>query len=88
MHLTQQKTKGFQVQGFKPFGGGGNREAKLEYLSGDYIILEHGDFVRCAVTHQIIPLEQLRYWDARVQEAYASADISFKRHRELEGQDL
>ena len=57
--------------------------AKLHYESGSYRVLWPGTHVLCAVTGQRIPIEDLRYWDAERQEAYASAAISFARHREL-----
>jgi hypothetical protein len=47
-------------------------EAEVEYLDGEYRILRPGAFVRCAVTGAPIPLEDLRYWDVDLQEAYAS----------------
>ena len=58
-------------------------EAKLRYLDGEVQVLTPGDFVRCAVTGRTIPLEDLRYWSVELQEAYASAEISFERHRAL-----
>ena len=36
----------------------------------------------CAVTGQKIPLEQLRYWSAKLQEAYAGPTESLKRWQE------
>jgi len=38
------------------------------------------------VTGAQILLQDLRYWDWDVQEAYATADISFKRSEELRRQ--
>jgi hypothetical protein len=54
-------------------------EAKLKYLSGEFQVLEPGDFVSCAVTGKPISLDQLRYWSVELQEPYASAEISFER---------
>lgn len=54
-------------------------EAQLEYLAGDYRIMRHGSFVRCAVTKQAIPLDALRYWSVTRQEAYVSIDASWAR---------
>ena len=62
---------------------GGAREAKLRYLPGDYMVLSPGSFVRCAITGKIITLEDLRYWSAEVQEAYASPEIAFARYEQL-----
>lgn len=58
-------------------------EAKLRYLDGEFQVLTPGDYVRCAVTGDPIPLPDLRYWSVELQEAYASAEISFERHRAL-----
>ncbi|MCG8561670.1 MAG: DUF2093 domain-containing protein [Hyphomicrobiales bacterium] len=57
-------------------------EATLKYLSGEFQVVTPGDFVRCAVTGQAIPLDELRYWSADLQEAYVSAEVSLQRHRE------
>ncbi|MCP5432264.1 MAG: DUF2093 domain-containing protein [Alphaproteobacteria bacterium] len=59
------------------------RLAKLDYLSGDYAVVEPGDHVLCAVTGAPIPLASLRYWSYERQEAYASAEIAARRHEEL-----
>ena len=58
-------------------------EAKLRYFDGEFQVLIPGDFVRCAVTGEPIALADLRYWSVELQEAYASADIAFARHRAL-----
>jgi hypothetical protein len=57
-------------------------EAKLEYLDGDFRIVRPGAFVRCAVTGQPIPLDELRYWSVDRQEAYASYASSMTRETE------
>ena len=54
-------------------------EAKLKYLDGEVQVVTPGDFVRCAVTGRIIPLEELRYWSVELQEAYVDAATSLKR---------
>ena len=61
-------------------------EAKLRYLDADFQVLKRGSFVRCAVTGQPIPLDQLRYWSVELQESYASAEIALQRYRQLRGQ--
>ena len=58
-------------------------EAKLKYLDGEVQVITPGDFVRCAVTGQAIPLDELRYWSVDLQEAYADAPSSLKRYREM-----
>jgi hypothetical protein len=54
-------------------------EAKIEFLDGDFRILRPGAYVRCAVTSEPIPLDELRYWSVDRQEAYASPLASMKR---------
>lgn len=46
--------------------------ATLHYGDGEFLVLKGGSFVRCAVTHQPIPLPLLRYWSVERQEPYAS----------------
>lgn len=54
-------------------------EAKIRYLDGEFQVLAQGDFVRCAVTGQMIPLAELRYWSVALQEPYATAEASLQR---------
>ena len=54
------------------------RLAKLYYLPGTYRVLSSGDHVVCAVTHQPIPLGELKYWSAERQQAYASPEAAMK----------
>jgi hypothetical protein len=61
-------------------------EARLRYFDGEFQVVTPGDFVRCAVTGEAIALTDLRYWSVQLQEAYASAEISFQRHRGLAGE--
>ncbi|MBB3859916.1 hypothetical protein GGQ88_001177 [Novosphingobium hassiacum] len=58
------------------------RLARLQYLPGGFRQLSAGDHVLCAVTGQQIPLDALRYWSAPRQEAYATCEISTRRHLE------
>lgn len=46
-------------------------EAVLEYLDGDFRVIRPGAFVRCAATGLPIPVDELRYWNVDLQEAYA-----------------
>jgi hypothetical protein len=61
---------------------GPERAAELRYLSGDFQIIKLGTHVICAVTAKVIPLEELRYWNADLQEAYVSAEIATQRAQE------
>jgi hypothetical protein len=54
-------------------------EAQLRYLDGDYRIVRPGSFVRCAVTGEPIPLDELKYWSVELQEAYASSEAVLAR---------
>ena len=58
-------------------------EARVRYKGGEFQVLSPGDFVRCAVTGASIPLADLKYWSVERQEAYASAEISLQREREV-----
>jgi hypothetical protein len=62
---------------------GVRNEAKVRYLDGEFEVLTPGEFVRCAVSGQAIPLADLKYWSVDAQEAYATAAISVKRYLEL-----
>jgi hypothetical protein len=63
----------------------GNDLARLEYGDGDFAVLKPGRYVLCAVTGKKIPLEQLRYWSAERQEAYAGAAEALQRFQETQG---
>ncbi|MEN5083664.1 DUF2093 domain-containing protein [Bosea sp. TWI1241] len=54
-------------------------EAQLDYGDGDFKVRKPGAFVRCAVTGAAIRLEDLRYWSAEWQEAYASPEAVLER---------
>lgn len=53
--------------------------ATLHYGDGEYAVLRPGRVVLCAVTGRQIPLETLRYWSVRLQEAYAGPAEAFQR---------
>ena len=54
-------------------------EADVKYLDGDFRVVRPGSFVRCAVTGVPIPLEELRYWNVDLQEAYVSPEVVMQR---------
>ncbi|MCO6048467.1 DUF2093 domain-containing protein [Mesorhizobium sp. RP14(2022)] len=66
------------------FEGPGGREARIRYLDGDFQVTSPGGFVRCAVTGEPIPIDELRYWSVKRQEPYVSADVSLAREIESE----
>lgn len=55
---------------------GRGREARVHYLAGTFRLLAAGDYVRCAETQAMIPLDELRYWSVDRQEAYVDASAS------------
>ena len=57
----------------------GDRVATLLYGPNSFRVIRPGHYVLCAVTGEPIPLEELRYWSAERQEAYASAEIATRR---------
>ena len=57
----------------------GPGEAVLEYRNADYHVVRSGSFVRCAVTGQAIPVDDLRYWSVSRQEAYVDSMAAIKR---------
>lgn len=65
------------------FEGPGGREARIRYLDGDFQVMTPGAFVRCAITGETIPLDELKYWSVARQEPYASAAISLQRELEM-----
>jgi hypothetical protein len=65
------------------FEGPGAKEARIRYLDGDFQVASPGAFVRCAVTGESIPLDELRYWSVARQEAYSTAAIWLKREVDM-----
>ena len=65
------------------FEGPGAKEARIRYLDGDFQVASPGSFVRCAVTGESIPLDELRYWSVARQEPYANAAVSLKREVDM-----
>ncbi|TYR31984.1 DUF2093 domain-containing protein [Mesorhizobium microcysteis] len=66
------------------FEGPGGREARIRYLDGDFQVMTPGAFVRCAVTGETIPLDELKYWSVARQEPYVNANASLARELELD----
>lgn len=64
-----------------PTSGG---EARIRYDHADFQVLSAGSFVRCAVTNQVIPVDDLKYWSVERQEAYANVQASLKRYLETQ----
>lgn len=56
-----------------------NGEAVVQYLDSNLRIVKPGAFVRCAVTGQEIPLDELKYWSVELQEPYATPEAVMQR---------
>lgn len=57
-------------------------EAVLRYGDNEITILKQGLFVKCAVTGARIPLDELRYWNVDLQEAYRGPAEATARWKE------
>ena len=58
--------------------------AKIKYLPNNYQIIEHGNYVKCAVSGKEIILENLNYWNVDLQEAYYSYVEANQKKEQLE----
>ena len=58
-------------------------EARVRFMDGEFQVVSPGDFVVCAVTGHPIVIADLRYWNVELQEAYATAEASLQRYREV-----
>ena len=54
-------------------------EAVVQYLDSNLRVVKPGAFVRCAVTGEAIPLDELKYWSVELQEPYASPEAVMMR---------
>jgi hypothetical protein len=57
--------------------------AVVRYGDGEITVLRPGRFVLCAVSGKRVPLEELRYWNPTLQEAYAGPAEALERWRQL-----
>ena len=60
-----------------------SNKAKLKFNPNNFDIIQDGDYVFCAVSGKKIPLNQLTYWNAELQEAYYSPKEAQQRYEEL-----
>ena len=63
--------------------GRANDLAMVRYGDGEIVVLRPGRYVLCAVTGKKIPLEALRYWNPKLQEAYASPEEALERWKQI-----
>jgi hypothetical protein len=66
----------------------GGPEAKVHYGDNEITILRQGNFVRCAVTGEHIPLDALRYWNVDLQEAYRGPAEATARWKQVNAEKL
>mgnify|MGYP001492628316 CR=1 FL=1 len=59
------------------------KKAKLKYKANSFEVLEEGDHVVCAVSKKKISLENLNYWNVKLQEAYYSPIEAKVRYEEI-----
>ncbi len=57
--------------------------AKIKYLPNNFQVVEHGDYVECAVSGKKINLNDLTYWNVEFQEPYYSFKEAFKKKESL-----
>ncbi len=57
--------------------------AKIKYLANNFEIIEHGDYVECAVSGKKINLNDLNYWNVDLQEPYFSYKEAFKKREKI-----
>jgi hypothetical protein len=57
--------------------------AVVRYGDGEMTVIRPGRYVICAVSGRQIALEDLRYWNPVVQEAYAGPAEATARWKEL-----
>ena len=58
-------------------------KAKLKFGPNAFEVLENGDYVECAVSGKNIPLDDLKYWNVELQEAYFSPKEVQQRYEEI-----
>ena len=62
---------------------GGADLAVVRYGDGEMTVIKPGRFVLCAVTGKRIAIDDLRYWNPLVQEAYAGPAEALHRWKQL-----
>ncbi len=66
------------------FGKSFTGVAELSYGDGEFLIMKPGSYVVCAETGKQIPLDELRYWSAELQEAYVDCEAAVTRWRTVQ----
>lgn len=65
------------------FDSAAEQPAQVRYGDGQFAVVRPGRYVVCAVSGKRIPLEALRYWNPKLQEAYAGPAEALARFKEL-----
>ncbi len=69
----------------KDLAGKSQELAVVRYGDGDLTVLRPGRYVVCAVSGKRISLDALRYWNPKLQEAYAGPAEAMARFNALNG---
>lgn len=62
-------------------------EAQIDFGDGEFVVLRPGSYVVCAVTGERIPMDELRYWNADLNEAYRDAEAALTRWKQLQAEN-
>lgn len=65
--------------------GGKGTPARLRYDEADFAVLVPGDYVTCAITGRMIPVDELKYWSHARQEPYVDAFASMEAEKKAQG---
>ena len=65
------------------FDSTADQPAQVRYGDGQFAVMRPGRYVLCAVSGKRIPLEALRYWNPKLQEAYAGPAEALARWKAL-----
>tara|TARA_Y100000591_G_scaffold90175_1_gene76236 strand:- start:5246 stop:5443 length:198 start_codon:yes stop_codon:yes gene_type:complete len=57
--------------------------AKIKYLPNNFEIIEHGDYVVCAISGKKIRIENLTYWNVELQEPYYSYKEALEKREKI-----
>jgi len=57
--------------------------AKIKYLPNNFKIIMDGDYVECAISGKKINIENLTYWNVKLQEPYFSYKEAFLKREEI-----
>ena len=58
-------------------------KAVLKYKANMFEIVKNGDYVECAVSKKHILLNNLKYWNVELQEAYYSPKEAQKKYNQI-----